>query len=275
MKRRSLTLASRVVTTSYRNFPGTCDAWFLAVQAAWCVVSMQLQFKNERILAVVAHPDDAELLCAGTLARARDDGAAIGICVLCKGDKGQPEQRIDDLAQVRREEMAAAARLLDAQLLAESFADGELYDNPQTRRALIEVYRQFQPTLVLAHSSNDYHVDHRAAGVIAEAATWFCASPGHQTGSPPLQSSPSLWWMDTVNMLHFTPDIFIDIGPYVDLKRGMLACHKSQLIRGGDENCSPLESQMLRQCEARGMQAGVAAAEAFCPHHAWKRTRAW
>ena len=53
-------------------------------------LNMKLNFQNERVLAVVAHPDDAELLCAGTLARARNDGAEIGICVLCRGDKGQP-----------------------------------------------------------------------------------------------------------------------------------------------------------------------------------------
>ena len=41
---------------------------------------MRLNFSDERVLAVVAHPDDAELLCAGTLARARADGAQVGIC---------------------------------------------------------------------------------------------------------------------------------------------------------------------------------------------------
>ena len=49
---------------------------------------MKLSFAGERLLAVMAHPDDAELLCAGTLARARADGAPIGIYVLCDGSKG-------------------------------------------------------------------------------------------------------------------------------------------------------------------------------------------
>src|SRR5207248_11356311 len=62
---------------------------------------MRLDFSGERILAVVAHPDDAELLCAGTLAKARQDGATIGICVLCQGDKGQPATPIPNLAEVR------------------------------------------------------------------------------------------------------------------------------------------------------------------------------
>ena len=48
---------------------------------------MRLNFSNERVLAVVAHPDDAELLCAGTLALAKADGAPIGIC--CPGQRRQ------------------------------------------------------------------------------------------------------------------------------------------------------------------------------------------
>ena len=63
----------------------------------------------------MAHPDDAELLCAGTLARAKADGAAIGIAVLCRGDKGQPDPPIEDLGKVRGGEMRAAAELLGAE----------------------------------------------------------------------------------------------------------------------------------------------------------------
>ena len=69
---------------------------------------MKLDFSDERVLAVVAHPDDAEILCAGTLARAQDDGASIGIAVLCRGDRGQPEEPIPELGDVRQEEMTVA-----------------------------------------------------------------------------------------------------------------------------------------------------------------------
>ena len=137
---------------------------------------MKLDFSGERVLAVVAHPDDAELLCAGTLARARQNGAAIGICVLCEGDKGQPATPIPNLAEVSSREAAEAAKLLGAELFPGQFPDGELADETPQRRALIALYRQFRPTLVLAHAPSDYHPDHRAAAALAEAASWFCAS---------------------------------------------------------------------------------------------------
>ncbi len=236
---------------------------------------MRLDFSDERILAVVAHPDDAEYLCAGTLARAMADGAAVGVCVMCNGDKGQPTEPIADLGQVRKREMSQAGKILGAKIYWADVSDGELVDDPATRRKPVELFRQFRPTLVLAHSPDDYHADHRAASALAEAASWFASSAGHRTDSPPLESQPALWWMDTVNMTGFQPDFYIDVSDHVDLKQRMLACHRSQLVRGDSGDFSPLEEQMLSQLKTRGSQAGVAAAEAFRTHHAWKRIRAW
>lgn len=236
---------------------------------------MRLSFADERVLAVVAHPDDAELLCAGTLARARADGAAIGICVLCQGDKGQPTPPIADLAAVRRQEMQAAAQLLGAGLLLGEFADGSLADGPDERRRLVELLRGFRPTLVLAHCPEDYHADHRAASALAETATWACAATGQPALGPPVPVPPALWWMDAVSLGSFTPGFFLDITGFVEVKRQMLACHRSQLQRGGDRAFAPLEELMLQQGKARGMQADVSAAEAFRLHQSWKRLRAW
>ena len=86
---------------------------------------MQLKFDNDRVLAVVAHPDDAELLCVGTLARAKADGAVIAICVMCRGDKGQSNPPVKNIGNIRSAEMYAAAELLGAELYETGFGDGE------------------------------------------------------------------------------------------------------------------------------------------------------
>jgi LmbE family N-acetylglucosaminyl deacetylase len=236
---------------------------------------MKLTFKDDHILAVVAHPDDAELLCAGTLARARNDGATIAICVLCRGDKGEPSQKISNLSAVRRKEIAASAKVLGAKLFLLGLPDGTLADTLALRLKLVEIYRQFKPTLVLAHAPEDYHPDHRAASALAEAASWFCASRGHRTHSPALKSSPALWFMDTIGMNGFAPGFYVDISDFVDLKSQMLACHKSQLVRANDADFSSLSEMMQLQSRARGMQTSVAAAEAFRAHSAFKRASAW
>ena len=236
---------------------------------------MRLDFSNERILAVVAHPDDAELLCAGTLARARADGATIGICVIGQGDKGQPPDAVNDLVEQRAREMSEAAAILGAELFRGEVPDGELADTPVQREMLVEIYRRFEPTLVLAHCPEDYHPDHRAASALADAASWFAASPGHRTASTRLAAPPAVWMMDTVNMIGFAPGFFVDVSEHLDVKRRRLACHRSQLERACEVGFASLEELMHRQGSVRGAQAEVAAAEAFRVHSTWKRLRAW
>lgn len=240
-----------------------------------CITEMKLSFAGERLLAVVAHPDDAELLCAGTLARAGAEGAAIGICVLAKGDKGQPSRPIKNLPTVRRREMEAAARVIGAALFCAGLADGEVADTLAARRQLVEILRRFKPSLVLTHAAADYHPDHRGASELTEAATWFAASGGHRTKSKPLARPPALWFMDTLQMTGFVPGFYVDISAFTTHKEKMLACHQSQLARAGDTNFSPLLEVMRLQYRARGAQAGVAAAEAFRIHDAFKRAQAW
>jgi LmbE family N-acetylglucosaminyl deacetylase len=234
-----------------------------------------LHFTGERVLAVVAHPDDAELLCAGTLARAAQEGAAIAVCVLCRGDRGQPLTPIPDLADVRRREMQTAAALLGAELLLGEFPDGTLADDAPTRVRVVELVRQFAPTLMLGHAPGDYHADHRAASALTEAASWMAASRGLVTASPSLPRPPAVWWMDTLGMIGFEPGFFIDITPFVSLKERMLACHQSQLQRAEDAAFVPLLEELRVQMQTRGRQSGVSAAEAFRSHHAFGRSRAW
>jgi LmbE family N-acetylglucosaminyl deacetylase len=236
---------------------------------------MHLKFTSDRVLAVVAHPDDAELLCAGTLARARSDGAAIGVCVLCRGDKGQPPEPIANLAAVRRQEMQTAAALLGAELFAGSAKDGALADTSPARRWLMQVFRRFRPTLVMAHDPHDYHPDHRAAAALAEAASWFAASAGQKSKSSPLDTPPAVWCMDTINRGGFAPGFYVDITEHLQLKLDMLYCHQSQLARHEQSSFAPLADLVRLQAAARGAECGVAAAEAFRIHTAFKRCRAW
>jgi LmbE family N-acetylglucosaminyl deacetylase len=237
---------------------------------------LKLSFTEERVLAVLAHPDDAEILCAGTLARAKRDGAEIAICVMCQGDKGLPSGHVpENFVEVRKSEASEAAATLGAKLFWFGSPDGELMDGVPQRRKLIEIYRQFKATLVISHAMEDYHADHRAAGAIAEAATWFSASRGHVTDSPPLESPPALWIADTLNMSGFVPEFYIDVTEHMALKKRMLHCHRSQLQRWNDKDFAPLTDLMLRQSQTRGAQAGVEAAEAFRAHHAFKRIRAF
>jgi len=127
---------------------------------------MNLSFAHERLLAIMAHPDDCELLCAGTLARAKADNAAIGICVMCAGDKGiSAGSAAGGLADQRRAEAQSAADLLGAQLFWFASPDGELMDTIDQRRKLVEIYRRFAGLLRARESD----VDSRPLRIVADA----------------------------------------------------------------------------------------------------------
>ena len=232
---------------------------------------LRIDGAGARVMAILAHPDDCELLCAGTLARFRDDGAAIAVCCLCRGDRGQPDPPVPDLAARRREELAASARLLGAECFPGFAGDGVLFDSPETRGEVIDRLRAFRPTLVITHSPADYHPDHHATGRIVEACTWLAASPGHVTDRERLPRPPALWWADTIGTTDFQPHLWIDVSAHVELKHAMLACHTSQLARGTSSEFGPLDGLMRAQYTARGNQAGVVAAECFRQVRIWKR----
>ncbi len=241
---------------------------------------MRLHFAGQRVLAVMAHPDDLELLCAGTLARACQDGAAVAVCVVCRGDRGGSPPGIagpDQLAAVRRQEAEAALRLLsaEAELFWLDVPDSQAADTHSLRQKLLGVLRRFRPRLVVTHDVNDYHADHRATAQLAQAASWMAASPGQQDGQEPLPCPPELWLADTVLGLDFQPHFYIDITDHLELKRRMLQCHRSQLARAEEAGFSDLDHLLVQQARWRGAQSGVPAAEAFRTLPRWKRLAAW
>src|ERR1700761_2741519 len=66
-------------------------------------------------LAILAHPDDAEFLCAGTMARLRKErGWVIHIASMTPGDCGSAEHGPEEIARIRRGEGAAAAAVIGA-----------------------------------------------------------------------------------------------------------------------------------------------------------------
>ncbi|MCX7826245.1 MAG: PIG-L family deacetylase, partial [Verrucomicrobiae bacterium] len=207
--------------------------------------------RGQRLLAVGAHPDDIELLCAGTLARAQRDGVRVWLCVICNGDKGQPKEPVADLGAVRHREMQAAARVLGAPLIWLNVPDGELFEDMRTRRLLIEAFRQSRPDVVICHDPNDYHPDHQAASRLCQAASWFAPSPSHKTASPPMARSPRVFFMDTVIGLGFEPQLYVDVTATFPVKEKMMRCHVSQLGRGKQAGFTDIMELMRDQSRFR------------------------
>ena len=223
-----------------------------------------------RVLALGAHPDDIELSCAGTLARFLQAGSEVHLGVACRGDRGGGDRA--SLALRRRDEARRAAEILGAPIDFLDLGDAEVSDTPEARLRFVRLLREVRPELVITHGPDDYHDDHVRVGSLACKCAWFAASPGHDTEQPPLESPPSVVFMENVAGLGSQPTHLVDISATIDVKRRMLACHRSQLDRR-DSGMSRLEEIAETLARLRGLQCGVSHAEGFRPAPLWGRLR--
>ncbi|MEW4568876.1 PIG-L family deacetylase [Tautonia sp. JC769] len=226
-----------------------------------------------RVLAIAAHPDDIEILCAGTLARFLELGSSVHLAVACRGDRGGPAGSDPALADRRRAEAEDAASLLGAPIDFLDFRDAGVFDTPEARDRFVSVIRKARPDLILTHAPEDYHIDHIRVGELTAAASWFAASGGHLGDQPSLDRPPALVFMDTIAGSGFEPSLYVDISDHFDLKRRMLACHASQTGRS-DGGIHALADLAETQARFRGFQVGVRFAEGFRPAPLWGRRRA-
>ena len=132
----------------------------------------------QKILVVLAHPDDPEFFCGATIAKWVDAGHEVEYCLLTCGDKGTKDRNISsqDLCAIRQEEQRAAAAALgvhNVQFLA--YEDGYLFPTLGLRRDIVRVMRQVRPDILVTcdpmtlywGDSRLNHPDHRAAGQAA------------------------------------------------------------------------------------------------------------
>src|SRR5687767_12718223 len=118
------------------------------------------------VLAVAAHPDDAELGCGGTLLKLKKQGKRIAILDLTRGELGTR-----GTAEIRHREAEEAAEILGLEFRANlELEDGNIVPDKESRLKLVSVLRQCRPRLVITHHPGG-HPDHgKAATLVTEAA---------------------------------------------------------------------------------------------------------
>ena len=235
---------------------------------------------NSRVLALMAHPDDAEILCAGTLIRLSDAGWDVHIATMTPGDCGTTSETPVAIAARRTAEATAAAAMIGATYHCLDECDAMVvYDKP-TLRKTIDLFRSIAPQLVFIHSPLDYMMDHVVASQLARAASFIYAAPNVST-LPVRDGScvPHLYYCDVLEGIDalgkpIQPRVRVDIGSQLERKAEMLACHKSQrdwlrVHHGTDEYVDA----MRWHAAMRGRDAGLVAAEAFDQHlgHAYPK----
>jgi len=181
------------------------------------------------VLVIGAHPDDAEILCGGTMGRYVDAGARVTIAIATNGEVGGPGDDPIAIVAIRKREAEASVRLLGANLIWMGFQDEMLFNTKEVRETFIDAYRQARPDVVFVHSTEDYHPDHRVAGQVALDARIPAAVPLVKTSLPALEKIPHLFVMDTIAGVNFEPEYLVDITSKQSLKDKLLQTHASQV----------------------------------------------
>lgn len=227
----------------------------------------------QTILAVGAHPDDLEILCAGTLAKFASRGDKIVMAIATDGSAGHMEIQPDDLAELRKAEAQQSAHLIGARLQWLGFRDELIFEDIDTRLVFIDLIRASRPDLILTHDPGDYHPDHRVVSRLMFDASFVAGLPNIETEHPPHPGVQPLYYFDTLSGANFMPTEFVDITATYGTKRQMLQCHASQIEWLRDHDDIDILDFMEVMARSRGLQCGVQYAEGFRSEPTWGRQR--
>jgi LmbE family N-acetylglucosaminyl deacetylase len=232
-------------------------------------------------LALMAHPDDIEILCAGTLLLLKRAGWTVHMATMTAGDLGSMTLPRDRISRIRRAEAAAAAKVLGGDYTCLGFRDLTIMYGERAKQRVTELMRKVKPDLLISHSPDDYMGDHVETPRLAREAAFASTIPNWRAGrSKPCASIPAILYADPVENIDMygrrvPARIVVDITEVMPLKERMLACHESQrswlrVQHGEDEYIQ----SMKRWSADRGRDAGVEYAEGFMPHlgHGFPKT---
>lgn len=178
------------------------------------------------LLAIAAHPDDAEISCSGTLMHHIAKGYKVGILDLTRGEmgtRGTPE--------LRALESQHSAEILGLHVRDNvGLADCFFQNDPATQLKLIAQIRRFRPEIVLCNAPEDRHPDHGKGGAFAVDSCFYAGLAKIETT---WDGEPQAAWRPK-HVYHYiqdrflVPDFVVDITPYWERKRAALKAYKSQ-----------------------------------------------
>ncbi len=175
------------------------------------------------VLAIMAHPDDVELACGGTLLASVARGRRVGIVDLTAGETGSR-----GTVEIRAAEAQEAARILGVSVRENlQLPDAHLVNSSATRDAVIGAIRRHRPAIVITHAREGRHPDHIAAAQLVRDA---CFLSGLRNRLPEL---PAFRPRKVVHCLSYredaiTPSFIVDISDVFEQKLAAIRCYRSQ-----------------------------------------------
>jgi LmbE family N-acetylglucosaminyl deacetylase len=203
--------------------------------------------EGNRVLVIMAHPDDAEFGCGGTIARWAAAGKEIFYSLCTSGDKGSSDPNVNpvELARTRRTEQRNAARALGAtgEVTFLSYEDGTLRNTLELRRDLVREIRRVRPDAVICQDptmrfgGNRYlnHPDHRAAGDACLDAIYPSARDPHAFRELLVDDLQPHKVREVFVSTTQNADVWVDISDCFERKIEALKEHVSQVGERADQ----------------------------------------
>jgi len=251
-----------------------------------------MDHRKNRVLAVGAHPDDVEFMCAGTMQLLKDEGMELYLATLTGGDLGTEDLTRNEIREIRLQEARASCVEMGASYYYLGFDDFEIFYTSEAHRKVTALIRDVDPGIIITHPPADYMADHEITSRLVRSACFSAPVPALDlsglTGAPHTRHIPYLYYSRPMEGLDIyghpvPPGMFVDISGVMERKELFLACHASQRewLRRHHEIDEYLES-MRRWSRELGRQASgkfrrqVEYAESFRQHrgHAYPSANA-
>lgn len=240
---------------------------------------MSEEQKDDRrtALVVVAHPDDAEFGCGGTIAAWAREGWEVTLVICTDGGSGGPDDAEDVGPEARRkvnatrkaEQRAAAEQLGIAEVVFLDLRDGELEPNLALRREIVRQIRRTKAYRVVCQSPDRtwtpqyalgrFHPDHLAAGAATVAAVYPAAQNSWDFPELLAEGLQPSRVRELYVMGAPTQNFAVDISETIEQKLAALRCHVSQL----GEDQTELAKRIRDWSVERGEPFGLPMAETF------------
>ncbi len=225
-----------------------------------------------RVLAFMAHPDDAEWFCAGTLIRLHDAGWEIHIATAAPGDCGTTTEDRWSISARRTLEARTSAAMIGAEYHCLDERDGVVVYDKLTLCKTHDLFRMTRAAVGTYPLARDYMMDHVIVAQLARAASFVYAAPN--ISAFPLREGsgvPHLYYCDPLEGTDplgnpVQPTVWVDVTEQMKKKTEMLCCHVSQRewLRGHHGTDDYIDA-MQRQVALRGDQVRHRRCGGLCP----------
>ena len=186
-----------------------------------------------KILSLGAHPDDIEIFMYGLISIYKKGGNQVFTMIATDGAKGG-SQTDCLLIKQRAEETNAALKNLSEPIFL-NLPDGELGKEPIHQKVIKENILKIMPDLIITHSHNDYHTDHRSLSILTKSAV------SHYI---------PILYCDTLLGVNFCPNYYIDITDHIHMKKQAVLKHNSQSPQRFVDLFMLMNSYRAAQCNA-------------------------